>query len=93
MHQEWPVVKTFGTEEEAALVAGFLRSRDLPVEVDSRLFRQEPVTFGALGDVRLRVPPEHVEEAKRLLAQAEADLEVLEKTPFEDDEQEPDESP
>ena len=68
----WEIVKTVGTEEEATLVAGFLEGSGLPVEIESLLFHQEPVTFGHLGEVRVLVPAEHRDEALRLLAASEA---------------------
>ncbi len=64
---DWEIVDTVGTEQEALLIAGFLESRDVPVRIESLSFRQEPVTFGALAQVRLRVPPAYVAEARRLL--------------------------
>lgn len=71
--QSWPILRTVGTDEEAELIAGYLRARDLPAEVESLLFHQEPVTFGRLGEVRVRVPAEHLDEAERLLAEQEAE--------------------
>ncbi|SRR5258706_9186208 len=65
---DWEIVDTVGTEQEALLIAGFLESRELPVRIESLSFRQEPVTFGALAQVRLLVPPSYVAEARRLLA-------------------------
>lgn len=65
---DWEIVDTVGTEQEALLIAGFLESRDVPVRIESLSFRQEPVTFGALAQVRLRVPPPYAAEARRLLA-------------------------
>lgn len=67
MAEDWAVVRIVGTDEEAELIAGFLRSRDVPTEVESLLFHQEPVTFGRLGEVRIRVPADREEEAHRLL--------------------------
>jgi hypothetical protein len=64
---DWEILDTVGTEQEALLIAGFLESREVPVRVESRAFRQEPVTFGALSGVRVRVPPEYLAEARRLL--------------------------
>ena len=64
---DWEIVDTVGTEQEALLIAGFLESRDVPVRIESLSFRQEPVTFGALAQVRLRVPTAYVAEARRLL--------------------------
>ncbi len=64
---DWEILETVGTEQEALLIAGFLESREVPVKIESRSFRQEPVTFGALAQVRLKVPAARVEEARRLL--------------------------
>jgi|SRR3990167_3486233 len=69
MSQEWVIVATVGTEEDARLKAGYLESRDVPCAIESLLFHQEPVNFGRLGEVRLKVPAEYAEEAKRLLAE------------------------
>lgn len=67
MSEAWEIVRIVGTDEEAALIAGFLEANDIPTEVESLLFHQEPVTFGRLGEVRIRVPAEHRQEAQRLL--------------------------
>ena len=50
------------------LIAGFLESRDVPVKIESRSFRQEPVTFGNLAQVRLLVPAEWVANSIRSTA-------------------------
>jgi hypothetical protein len=76
MSDEWAVVRTVGTDEEAALIAGYLRSCEVPTQVESLLFHQEPVNFGRLGEVRVRVPAERADEARRLLAERD-DLEPL----------------
>lgn len=67
MGEDWAVVKVVGTDEEAEVIAGFLRSREVPTEIESLLFHQEPVNFGRLGEVRIRVPAEFEAEALRLL--------------------------
>ena len=67
MMSDWEILETVGTEQEARLIAGFLESREVPVKIEVLAFRQEPVTFGALSQIHLRVPPELVEEAGRLL--------------------------
>jgi len=88
----WEIVRTVGTDEEAALVAGFLRSRDITVEIESLLFHQEPVTFGRLGEVRIRVPAEEADRALELLDELdEAALDEGEIDEGEIDEGEPDE--
>ncbi len=67
MSKDWEIVETVGTEEEAALIRGFLESQSVTVQIESLLFHQEPVNFGRLGEVRIRVPPEQAEEARKLL--------------------------
>jgi hypothetical protein len=67
---DWETLTTVGTEEEAALVAGFLDAAGIPAEIESLLFHQEPVTFGRLGEVRVKVPAERLEEARAALASA-----------------------
>ena len=68
----WESVRVVGTEEEAALLAGFLEESDIPCEVESLLFHQEPVNFGRLGEVRVKVPAERLAEAEALLAERDA---------------------
>jgi hypothetical protein len=67
---DWEIVTTVGTEEEAALVEGFLEAAGIPSEIESLLFHQEPVTFGSLGEVRVRVPADRLDEARAVLAAA-----------------------
>ncbi len=75
----WEVAETVGTEEEAALVAGFLEAEGIASQVESLLFHQEPATFGKLSEVRILVHAEDVERARKLIAERE-DAE----TPVED---------
>jgi hypothetical protein len=77
MSEGWEIVETVGTEAEAALIAGFLESRGLPAQIESLLFHQEPVTFGRLGEVRVRVPAADAELARRLLAERRLRFEVV----------------
>jgi len=65
---DWEIVETVGTEEEAALIAGFLESAGIPARVESLLFHQEPVTFGRLGEVRVHVPAASADAARQALA-------------------------
>ena len=69
MHEAWEICDVVGTEEEAVLIAGFLRSRGIEANLESLVFHQEPVTFGRLGEVRVRVPKEQADEARKILAQ------------------------
>jgi hypothetical protein len=75
LDESWEVVSTVGTDEEANILAGYLRANELPAQVESLRFHQEPVNFGGMGEVRVRVPMEHREQALRLLSEREvADL-------------------
>ena len=71
MPSEWIAVARFDSEEEAVLALGFLRSRAVPAEIESTRFRQEPVKFGLLGGIVVRVPPGREREALDLLAEVD----------------------
>ena len=66
MADEWAIVKVVGTDEEAAVVVGFLENSGIPAEVESLQSSEIP-----LGDkvdtVRVRVPAERAREAVALL--------------------------
>ena len=76
MTEEWPILETVSSEEEARLIAGFLENTGVRCEVESLRFHQEPVNFGRLSEVRLRVPFEELEMARRLLAQLSKESEA-----------------
>lgn len=68
----WEIVETVGTEEEASLVAGFLEAEGIDSQVESLLFHQEPATFGSLGEVRILVPANDLERARKLIEERES---------------------
>lgn len=68
---DWEIVETVGTEEEASLIAGYLEAEGIPANVESLLFHQEPVNFGTLGEVRVKVRAEDLERARTLLEERE----------------------
>ncbi|MDX1643528.1 MAG: DUF2007 domain-containing protein [Thermoanaerobaculia bacterium] len=72
MSDEWVTVRTLGTEEEAAIVAGFLENEGIRAVVESRRFHQEPANFGQLGLVEVKVPADEAAGARRLLDEREA---------------------
>jgi hypothetical protein len=74
---DWEIVETFGTEEEANLVAGYLGEQGIDARIESLLFHQEPTTFGALSEVRVLVPSGDLERASTLVAEREGGAEVL----------------
>ncbi len=67
----WEIVRRVGTEEEAALIAGFLESAGIEARIESLLFHQEPVNFGGLGEVRILVDGSALAEAEAALADSE----------------------
>lgn len=69
------LLETVNTLEEAELIAGFLGSCGIPCQPESLLFRQEPVSTGLLGRVRLHVRRCDLEQARRLLQERRADAE------------------
>ena len=66
---EWVEVASVGNDEEAALIAGLLQSRDIPCEVEGPSSTPWPENLGAFGMSRVMVPPERAEEARRILAE------------------------
>ena len=71
------VLEVLGTEEEAELVCGYLESQGVPCQVESAHSHEFPVNVSALGNVRVEVPSQRVEEARRLLAEREGTAPVL----------------
>lgn len=80
--EEWQIVRTFGTEEEATVVVGFLRSSGIPAQVDSLHVSELPFDIGDMSDVRVRVPADRAQEARELLAASDAgETEAVETAP------------
>ena len=72
-HGPWEAVAEVGQAYEAELIALRLRDAGLEAEVLDQSYRQEPVpSVRAFSVVKVLVPPGHLEEARRLLAQGQA---------------------
>jgi hypothetical protein len=69
----WQAAKIVGTEEEGALVVGFLNSNGIEAQVESLHSSEFPADIGRLGEVHVMVPAEQLAEAQKLLAQSDAD--------------------
>lgn len=70
--EEWVEVASTGQDEEANLIAGLLKSQDIPCEVEGPSGGSPwPENLGAFGMSRVLVPPDRAEEAKALLAKKE----------------------
>ena len=70
---DWRAATIVGTDEDAALIAGFLNSNGIPAQVESLHASEFPADFGRLGEVHVMVPAERLDEALQLLAQSEAE--------------------
>lgn len=81
---QWVAVADAATEEEAAVIAGFLKSHGLSALVDSKRFHQEPVNFGELSPVEVKVPAEQESEAASLLT-SQATTDAAGETQSEDE--------
>lgn len=72
MADGWEVLEVVGTEEEAELIAGYLRSREIDCVVESLHSHEFPVNVTKLGEVRIEVPAAHLEAARALLERRES---------------------
>jgi len=73
----WVEIASTGTEDEAALLAGFLDAEGIPAQIEDVKFNMAPTDFGAMGDIRVYVPSEHEERAHELLRGREQEYEKL----------------
>ena len=64
---EWIAVASVGDDEEALLMSGFLKAQGIPSEVEGPASSPFPDDLGAFGMSRVMVPPDRVDEARRLL--------------------------
>lgn len=69
----WEIVRVVRNEEEAVLAAGYLRSNDIPAEVEPHAATELPVPVAEdFGDYRVVVPADRLSEALTLLEEREA---------------------
>ena len=71
MADGWEILEVLGTEEDAELVCGYLQSQGVPCQVESALSHEFPVNVSGLSSVRVEVPVDRLEDARRLLAERE----------------------
>jgi len=70
--QDWISIKLVEDEEQAEVIGGFLRSQDIPCQLDSRYSHEFPSHVGSLGEIEIMVPPDRAEEARELLESRDA---------------------
>jgi hypothetical protein len=73
----WVEIASVGTEDEAALLSGFLDAEGIPAQVEDVKFNMAPTDFGTMGDIRVYVPSEHEQRAQELLRAREQEYEQL----------------
>jgi hypothetical protein len=78
----WVEIFSTGTEDEASLIQGFLDAEGIPAQIENVKFRQEPVNFGTMGEIRIYVAAEDEQRAMDLLRQREVEYDKL---PDDDD--------
>src|SRR5688572_14849605 len=74
---KWVEIASMGTEDEAALLSGFLDAEGIPAQVENVKFQMEPINFGAMGEIRVYVPAEHEARAQQLLRERNREYEQL----------------
>jgi hypothetical protein len=73
----WVEIASTGTEDEAALLSGFLDAEGIPAQVENVKFKMEPINFGTMGEIRVYVPSEHEARAQELLRERNREYERL----------------
>ena len=73
----WVEIASTGTEDEAALLSGFLDAEGIPAQVEDVKFNMAPTDFGTMGDIRVYVPSAHEQRAHELLREREKEYERL----------------
>jgi len=71
MADGWEILEVLSSEEEAAVICGYLESQGVPCQVESVHSHGFAFAVGGLSNVRIEVPTDRVEEARRLLAERE----------------------
>jgi len=71
MAENWETAKIVNTEEDAALIVGFLNSNGIDAEAESLHVSEFPTDLGRLAEIRIKVPAEQLAEAATLLADSE----------------------
>ena len=72
---DWVEIAAAGGDEEAEIVAGLLESEGIPCEIEGSAASPWPENLGALGSMRVMVPPDRAAEARALIAEREKDAE------------------
>lgn len=70
---DWTQLMEFSSEVEAEIVHGALENAGIPCEIENLKFHAEPVNFGPMSRVKVHVPADRLEEARKVLEDLEAE--------------------
>ena len=73
----WIEIASTGSADEANLLSGFLDAEGIPAQVENVQFGMEPITFGAMGDIRVYVRRQDETRAQELLRSRDRAFERL----------------
>ncbi|MGZ8868112.1 MAG: putative signal transducing protein [Thermoanaerobaculia bacterium] len=73
----WVEIASTGTQDEAALLKGFLDAEGIPAQIENVKFSMEPINFGTMGDIRIYVAREDQTRAMELLKSRERQYDKL----------------
>ena len=75
--EEWVEVASVSRDEEADLIAGFLRSEGIDAQIDNRKFHTEPVNFGDMARIRVLTGPADAAAAREMLEKRRTEFEAM----------------
>jgi formate dehydrogenase assembly factor FdhD len=74
---EWVEVASVSQDEEADLIAGFLRSEGIEAQIDNRKFHVEPVNFGDMAQIRILTGASDAAAAREMLDKRQSDFQTM----------------
>lgn len=73
--EEWVELHITTTDYEAHLIAGLLKANGLPVQLKSYRVSQFPFDIGHIGEIKIMVRDDDLEEAQEILKNSNQDIE------------------
>ncbi len=65
--KQWVLLKVLYDEAEAEILRGLLEGSGIEVKISSYRVQPYPVNIGRLGEIKILVPEDSLEEARKLL--------------------------
>ncbi len=73
----WVEIASTGSEDEATLLSGFLEAEGISAQVEDVKFKEAPINFGTMGDIRVYVRSEDEQRVQELLRSRNTQAEQL----------------